>query len=116
MKRPSRSTLLRTLRSRMGNGGHAANGLGERGDLYYWLLGSLRGTRMVDGPYHSEMEAKTVARDRFDEGRWRVVPLRTRDPARAKQVLRHQLVTQDGKTIDNAMQDIHRPTNITSVD
>lgn len=106
-----RSQLIRQLRSRM----HTQREP-ESGEMYYWLLGMVRGVRMVDGPYRSDMEAKTVARDKMDEGKWRILPLKTRDPARAKQILRHQLVTQQNVGIENAMQDMHRPNNLTSVD
>jgi hypothetical protein len=89
----------------------------EHPEQYYWLLGMVRGQRVVDGPYRSEAEAKTVARDKMDEGRWRVIPLRSRDPQRVKSILRHQLVTEDGKSLSNAMEDMHsRPTNLRSVD
>lgn len=109
--RISRGALLRRLR-----GVGRAGAEGGRGETYWWLLGMVKGQRMVDGPYATQMDAQTTARDRFDSGRWKVVPLRTRDSQKAKSILRHQLVTDQGLPIDNAMQNMHKPTEIRSID
>jgi hypothetical protein len=111
-----RATFMRKVQARIQGRIQQGTAACQPHDVYYWLVGTLRGNRMVDGPYGSESEARTVARDKFDEGRWKVVPLGTRDPQRAKQVLRHQLVTQQNVSIDNAMEPMRRPTNIRSID
>ena len=104
------NNLIRRMRSaRRESGGDAG------GSYYYWLLGEVRGVRVVDGPFQDEMSAKTVARDKMDTGRWRCFPLKTRDPARAKSILKHQLAVS-GSSVEDAMQPMQRPTNITSVD
>ncbi len=87
-----------------------------RGEMYYWLLGYKGGQRLVAGPYSSSMEAQSIAKEKMDSGRWKVVPLRTRDATRAKQILRHHLVTSQNMPVDNAMQPMRNPDTIRSID
>lgn len=109
--------INRTVFNRLRRIGRGQTGAEQgRGEMYYWLLGYLRGERLVDGPYTSAVEAQSVARQKMDAGRWRVIPLRTRDPQRAKSMMRHLLVTSQHVPLDNAMQNMYRPPEIRSID
>jgi len=98
-------------------GNNATGNRGRRLEVgpYYWVIGTADGGTYIDGPHGTEISARQFARQKFDEGRWKVVPLNTRDPNRAKQILRHQMAA-GGRDINDAFSPIRESNSIVSTE
>lgn len=81
------------------------------GGPYYWIIGKVNGVVCRDGPHNDDVEARLIAKDRFDPGKYRVIPLNTRDPSRARQLLAHVRLDA-GESDPLAIQ--HRPDAMVS--
>lgn len=64
------------------------------GNTWWYVVAKHEGRVVLLGPYNTEQEANTVAVEKLD-GTYEVVQLRTRDRAKATQLLRHRILSDN---------------------
>ena len=69
----------------------------EQREYYYIVCKAENGRTILLGAYNSELEANSIAMSKLGGGyNYEIVPLKTRDRAKATQILRHNNLYQSG--------------------
>lgn len=69
--------------------------------IYYWIRAFLEGKMFMTGPYTDEQEAYQDGNSKLSDD-FEVIPLRTRDPRRARSMLLRRRI-DDGEEVMNVM-------------
>lgn len=77
--------------------------------MYWWCLGMASGKTILIGPYDSEADAVEAGFRAFDGGNFETYELKTRDRAKATQMVKYK-IHEGGKSLDEAMQPISHNT------
>ncbi len=80
-----------------------------RQGVYFWVVGKaiVDGSprKVIVGPEYNESDANRLGFEKF-EGDFKVVPLPTMNEARATQMLKGNMLKQDGSTVESSMRKI----------